>query len=399
LANRVVIRLLNGRLAWYPPGASEEPRWLTEPAEIEALASFQGRQRASLCFAAPAEDVRLLQIPVSAEEKKHIARSLPFLLEEEVAQDIEQLHFSSGAVRDGELPVAICSREHMQGWQDLLAGLPVVSQWVPEPLLLPWQPGEWTVLLESGRALVRLGEHRGFGIERDSLAALLAAALLEDRPESIIVYGADQASDLEDLPEELQTGMQWRRGNLYTAMMLSDTASTPVNLLQGGYAPRLPLVRWWQQWRAVAAMLAGAFVLQSVVTFLDYRALKKDNLELRAAVEASYRQANPRGNVTDAEKQLQRQLQGLRGTGQGAGFVSLVSRVGSVIASQPGTRVASINYSDRGGKMRMNILASDYGTVEKLREDINSAGLKAVMESSSAQGNEVRARLSIGDGT
>jgi type II secretory pathway component PulL len=101
--------------------------------------------------------------------------------------------------------------------------------------------------------------------------------------------------------------------------------------------------------------------------------------------------------MTDAEKQLQRQLQGLRGLGQSAGFVSLMSRVGSVIAGQPGTRIATINYSDRGGEMRMNILAGDYEAVERVRAEINKAGLSAVMESSSAQGDKVRARLRIGD--
>ena len=47
--------------------------------------------------------------------------------------------------------------------------------------------------------------------------------------------------------------------------------------------------------------------------------------------------------------------------------------------------------------MRMNIVAANYEAVEKVRENINSAGLQAVMESSSAQGNKVRARLRVGE--
>ena len=30
MQNRAVIRLLEGRLAWYPPGAGEEPEWLDD---------------------------------------------------------------------------------------------------------------------------------------------------------------------------------------------------------------------------------------------------------------------------------------------------------------------------------------------------------------------------------
>jgi len=47
--------------------------------------------------------------------------------------------------------------------------------------------------------------------------------------------------------------------------------------------------------------------------------------------------------------------------------------------------------------MRMNIVAADFEAVERVRADINKAGLEAVMESSSAQGDKVRARLRVGD--
>jgi type II secretion system protein L len=393
----VVIRLLEGRLAWYPPGANDQPRWLQSEDADDSLESLQGQRRLPLYFAVPGENLRLLQIPISPEEKKHIARSLPFMLEEVVAEDIANLHFVAGNPEDEELPVAICARQHMEAWQDLLSRYPGISQWVPEPLLLPWQEGEWCLLFEPDRALVRLGQCSGFSIERDSLSPLLQAALREDSPKTLVLYGADQEADLAALPVDLHEKVQWRRGSFYTAMMLSGDRAPALNLLQGNYAHRLPLARWWLQWRAVAAVFAVGFLLQVAATYMDYLGLKRENLALRSAVEQSYRQANPRGNMTDAEKQLQRQLQGLRGLGQSAGFVSLMSRVGSVIAGQPGTRIATINYSDRGGEMRMNILAGDYEAVERVRAEINKAGLSAVMESSSAQGDKVRARLRIGD--
>ena len=190
--------------------------------------------------------------------------------------------------------------------------------------------------------------------------------------------------------------MQWRQGNLYSALLLSDSAHPQCNLLQGDYAPRLPLARWWRQWRTVAALFAAAFCLQVLANYADYRNLKNENLALRGAVQDSYRKAFPRGAVVDAEKQLRRQLDALRGSGQTSGFVSLMDRVGVVIAGSPGTTIASINYNDKGDEMRMNIVAADFEAVEQVRAQINQAGLQAVMESSSAQGDRVRARLRVG---
>ena len=168
------------------------------------------------------------------------------------------------------------------------------------------------------------------------------------------------------------------------------------SLLQGQYAPQLPLGRWWRQWRMVAALFAVAFALQLVATYADYRSLKQENLMLRGAVELSYRKAYPRGVVVDPEKQLRRQLDAMRGSAQTSGFVGLMDKVGAVIAARPGTSIASINYNDKADEMRMNIIAEDFEAVEQVRSRINESGLDAVMESSSAQGDRVRARLRVG---
>ena len=53
--------------------------------------------------------------------------------------------------------------------------------------------------------------------------------------------------------------------------------------------------------------------------------------------------------------------------------------------------------NDKADEMRMNLVAADFEAVEELRSKINAAGLEAIMESSNAQGDKVRARLRIGE--
>jgi len=76
-----------------------------------------------------------------------------------------------------------------------------------------------------------------------------------------------------------------------------------------------------------------------------------------------------------------------------------VEQVGEAISANAGTTIDSINYNfgARGGEMRLNIVAADFDAVERVRADINRAGLVAEMESSSADGARVRARLRVGD--
>lgn len=398
MRNTAVVRLVGDRLAWYPPGTGAEPQWLDQDSAGDTLRQAISQRRLSVCFAVPGADARLLTLPVSAEEKKHLQKSLPFMLEEQVAADIDDLHFAASPLEKELYAVVVCACSKMDGWLEQLADFPGINQWLPEPLLLPWQEGEWCLVLEGDSAIVRTGQCAGFAVERDLIGAMLQGVLaVDDAPEAIIVYGSDQQADTELLPEQLRGAVQWRAGNLYAAMLLSENSEVNLNLLQGDYAPRLPLGRWWRQWQTVAAVFAGAFVLQLAASYADYRNLDQENLALRGAVQASYRKAFPKGQVVDAEKQLRRQLDGMRGTGQASGFTSLMERIGSAIADMPGTSIATINYSDKGDSMRMNIVAADFQSVEKLRSRINEAGLEAVMESSNAQGDRVRARLRVED--
>jgi type II secretion system protein L len=398
LHNLVAVRLIEDRLAWYPPGAGDLPRFLEDDVAREQLRAALAQRRGNICFAVPGNDVRLLVMELSAEEKKHISGSLAFLLEDQVAADIDTLHFAARPLGKLGLSVAVCSQQCMERWRELLTDFPGLSRWSPEPLLLPWQTGEWCLVLDGDMAIFRFDDSRGLSIERDMFPAVAAELLAEgDEPEAVIVYGQSQAEDIALLPEPVRERAQWRRGGLGAALLLADSSANVVNLLQGEYAPRLPLARWWRQWKAVAVVFGVAFVLQLLATYVDYYKLQRENLDLRGAMQDSYRRANPDGAAPEPEKQLQRQLDAMRGTSQSSGFVSLMERVGAVIAQRPGTSIASVNYSDRAGEMRMNILAADFESVEAIRSGINNAGLQAEMESSNTQGDQVRARIRVGE--
>jgi general secretion pathway protein L len=391
-----VVRLVEGRLAWYPPGAGAEPQWLDEESARDSLHATLAQRRIKVCFAAPGEDARLLTLTVAPEEKKHLSQSLPYMLEEQVAADVDNLHFAYSPLEADTYAVAIAARSKMEDWQALLADFPGIQLWLPEPMVLPWHAGEWCLVLEGNKAIVRTGQCEGFTVERDLVATLLQSILADnDEPKAVILYGADQDADTQLLPEAVRDRVQWRRGSLCAALLLSELPEVKVNLLQGDYAPRLPLALWWRQWRAVAAVFAAACIIQLAGIYADYRNLSAQNLALRGAIEESYRRAMPQGAVVDAEKQLRRQLDVLGGTGQASGFVGLIERVGGAVAGMPGTSIASINYNDKGNEMRLNIVAADFEGVEQLRSRMSEAGLEAIMESSTTQGERVSARLRV----
>jgi len=165
-----------------------------------------------------------------------------------------------------------------------------------------------------------------------------------------------------------------------------------VNLRQGSFAPPLPLAKWWGVWKTVAVAASVALSLQFVSDISQFQKLKTQNLELRSAIQDSYRKANPRGAVVDVEKQLDRQIAEFTGE---EGVVAFTPRLVDVVTATMAEngRVTSINYT--AGQLRLNLTAQDFASVEQIRQALERAGLKATLETSSARGDEVRARLRV----
>lgn len=392
--NISVLRFQDGRLYWL--GAGEEcGRNLDETDTEEALRLHLAQRGHRVVFAVPGADVRLAQVEVSREERRHLDASLPFMLEESLAEDIAELHFAKDFLSDDGLAVATVRCAQMERWKEHLASLPTLNMWIPEPLLLPWSAGQWTMVVEAEHVILRYGACAGTTVERALVEPLLTALSALETPDTIIQYGADENDDRAILPELLRDRLQWRRGGLGASLLLRDDQPLGPNLLQGDYASRLPYEHWWQQWRSVAALLLVGLVVHMLAGWLDLRRQGDENLALRAEIQSLYREVNPRGAVVDAEKQLRRQLAALGGTSDAVQFSSLLEPLGLQLAAQPGAALASLNYSQRSGELRVNLLAPDFAAVERIRSALAEAGLSATLESSSRSGDRVRARLRI----
>ncbi|WP_435217323.1 type II secretion system protein GspL [Luminiphilus sp. nBUS_07] len=360
-----------------------------KPVSIDEVAEGL---RANCIFAVPADRARLTQIEVRSDEHRHLKKSLPFMLEDEVIDPVESMHFSYAPIDDSHYLVALASHAEMTFWLEQL-GDQFEGPFFHEALLLPWQPGEVCAVVEAHSVLLRWGEHQGARVESDLLAPLMDA--LPAPPEAVIVYGGDQERDLALLPNLLQERAQWRQGDFGTALMLVDSAQGFIDMRQGVFAPSLPLRRWWQKWKPLTIALLVAVVLQVASDMAQYWRLKESNIALRTAIEASYRKANPQGALVDAEKQLDRQIAEYAVGAKGLMFTRVLDRIGRAISVGGELTLSNINYSDNTGEVRLDLLAPTYDEIEALRERFAAGGMEAILETSSQRGVQVRARLRV----
>ena len=101
----------------------------------------------------PGTDALLAEPVLPVKSGAKLAQVVPFALEEQLAADVEELHFAVGkrTTRPGT-PVSVVAHEHMQAWQSLLteAGLSADAIY-PETAGLPETANAVTLLIEGAR--------------------------------------------------------------------------------------------------------------------------------------------------------------------------------------------------------------------------------------------------------
>jgi len=375
-----------------PNGA--ELQWFDGAAAVEVPPAD-----AELCLSVPAEQVLLREVTFSAAERRLLRQTIPYALEEQLLDEVDGSHFALGPVEGDRVAVAVVKRGWLAEWLARCAQLGLdVQQVVPEQLLLPWQPEQWSLRVTPQRWLVRYGRWQGFALEPDS-AALALQLLLdggEALPRQLLVDSATSLPELLPQVPELLRGIAVAQPLALQPEAMSLRQGDLINLRQGAFVRALPWRRWWLQWRWPAVAAAAAVLFQFAVAGLEHYRLGERHLQLRQQIDAVYRSVEPRGNAPEPERQLQRKVQALRGQGHGA-LMPLLERVGAAAHSIDSVALQSLTYSERQGEVRLSFSAGSFADVEKLRQTIAGKGLEAQLVGSSADGARTRAQMRISE--
>ena len=108
----------------------------------------------------PASDVALKQLKVPAKSKKAMQLAAPFMVEDDLAQEVEQLFFAYGDVKSSDEQhncfMAVVERGQMQMWQAWLAQAQIkVTRMLPDVLALPSAEQHWQAIQLGQQILLR----------------------------------------------------------------------------------------------------------------------------------------------------------------------------------------------------------------------------------------------------
>ena len=281
-----------------PAPGQEETEWLTID---DASETGPTRQRGSLTLAAavsrsgkvvalaPATQILLAEPILPPGSGVKLARAVPFALEEQLTEDIDQLSFAIGRRRSsGTTPVAAVSRTVLQDWLSQLsaAGLEPLSMY-PDISLMPDNPGQTVLWLEKSRLAVRRPGALPFAVELSPVSeALVVAGVIADPldtdaepkvPENAILYvtredWAHSQDEFEQLVGKFESlKVQLLPDGALPWLARSLETHDAVNLLQGEFARTTALRVHWRQWRTPASLAAALLFVHVAAQALQIR--------------------------------------------------------------------------------------------------------------------------------
>jgi general secretion pathway protein L len=340
-----------------------------------------------------------VSIPGSSSRQK-LLRAVPYALEEQVSEDVEDLHFAVGvAMEEGAWPVAVISRHVIQDLTEdaLEAGLDI-QQVIPEVLALPYRGNETSVLVENDVALVRTDQSAGFAVDSDNLGMLLAARMTDEEdslpPLHLFVPEDSLQPDTGEYVGE--TRVEPFAGDpLYVFAQGLDGRA--INLLQGDFSRSNDWVALLRPWRATAALLVAGIILSNVVMGIDYFRLKSESEQLRTQIEQTFKTAMPETRrIVNPRIQMQQQLDKLqRKSGTAGGFLSLLSQSGEVLKGMQGVQVDGASF--RAGRLDVDLKVSNLQLLDQLKQELMKSGRLTVEIQSATTGADqrVQSRLRI----
>lgn len=352
----------------------------------------------------PTDAITLLAAHIPTRQRQRLRQALPYALEEQLAADVETLHFAAAAHGSGEdVPCAVVDRSTLRGWLDAMETSGIKPDvMLPDVLALPRTAGQWTLLAEPWGVRLRSGEMRGMACDHAALPHILPLLLqqqAEQRPTQLQFHDAEPSGEIYRIlqiwcsEQNIELQHQPLLGDALTLLAPHALRADAMNLLQGEFSRREQTRQLWRPWRAVAALLAGLLLLQAGMAGARYATLAREDAQLARQIEQVYRNAFPEAQrVVNAPVQMEQKLAELRSGNAGQEFHRLLLHAASKL-NDSGITLRALNYAS--GLLDIEVTTTDLQTLDRLKQALDSATLRAEITAADNSNGAVAGRIAL----
>lgn len=358
---------------------------LASADELSALSERLGRR--PVVALVPAADVVLSEVLLPSKPNRQIIQALPYMLEEEHAEDIEQLYLALGQCqqrgKEYWQQVALCKKVQLEQWVGSLvvAGFQPM-QLLPDALLLPLHQDGASAIELAGQWLLRQGPWQASSIEAGWW------------PDFLSLANIDLIHSYSPWPAELLQNVQAAEPELPLALLAQQLPEQRFSLLQGQYAPKKARNKVWSLWQSSIAI--GAACLAVYLITLGVQVWQQAQLlqQQKAELVTLYKSRFPAESTRDIPRQLARKLQGA-GAVQDASLFSLLTDLQQELAATTNVRLDNLKYDQKTSELRFQAEADSFQRFDNLKTRLEQKGFEVKQGALSNEAGKVQGTVAM----
>ncbi|PTO96182.1 type II secretion system protein GspL [Vibrio sp. 10N.286.48.B8] len=315
--------------------------------------------------------IKRVEIPKGAA--RQFDSMLPFLLEDEVAQDIEDLHLTILDKDATHATVCGVDREWLKQALDLFREANIIFRKVlPDTLAVPFEESGISALQIDQHWLLRQGNYQAVSISEAWLPMFLQSDWVvaddEEQATTIFSYTAMPSEDVQQ-----QSGANWQAkpAELVMSLLSQQAITSGVNLLTGTFKTKSSFSKYWRVWQKVAitaCLLVAVIVTQQVLKVQQYEAQAQ---AYRMESERIFRAVLPGKQriptVSYLKRQMNDEAKKYGGSGEGDSLLGWLALLPETLGQVKSIEVESIRYDGNRSEVRLQAKSSDFQHFETAR--------------------------------
>jgi general secretion pathway protein L len=341
----------------------------------------------------PCDQVQLKTVALPAKWNRKLEQALPYMLEEDIACDVDELFIAVGEStmidEQHAIRVAMVDREWFEQWLALFAEHNLsVYKILPDALLLPSADENTVTAIElNDQWLFKQGQWRISAVETSWLKGYLTAMGNPD---------IKHFSPANQFPESVNLQAQMGDYDLPLALFAKQLDQVKFNLRQGMYQLKKKSTLWWGYWKGAAVIAGVALVSTLGMRVLELHQLDKQVEAAKAQVVNRYQSAFP--NVRVRPQLIKSQIRGALKKIQGssdAGLLDLTTQLVDVFSQVSEFTPETLRYDKRRNELRIRARAKDFETFGKVKSILEKKGLTVEQGSLNNDGDFVVGEIKL----
>lgn len=329
----------------------------------------------------PTQDILLAQVTLPKLNRQKLLQALPFALEEQLLDDVENLHFAIGEYQANQsFPVAVIAKEKMESWLASLKNVEISPIAIlPDVFILPFVDKTIFVNTHKDICTVRTGKFSGFSCDKNNLPDLLNLALGPHKDENEIVN--TNFSELQ----------------LIETCTLEIFDEPPINLLQGPYRAKSKTSQTKKIWLIAGFLMAawiGLALLSNLVSFfILHHQISNIDYSIKQIYKKNFPQAS---NVSSPRERMQDKLNKLFSQANNNNFLALLSLIGKSLAENKTIHLQNLDFREK--QLSLEIFAASFDSLDNFTNALTQLNLNVKRQNAAIQGTQVKATLLISAG-